>query len=106
MKAVRYHDILWRTGRRVAVSLALLAAACLAPVVAHAQGSDPTFRSAASATLGGSVNFRAASSAATTNATLVIATPAGTIAGDVMIASIGVRPRSATITAPAGWILV
>jgi hypothetical protein len=91
---------------KVVVSLALLAGVWLAPMTAHAQGSDPTFRSAASATLGGSVNFRAASSAASTNATLVIATPAGTIEGDVMIASIGVRPRSATITAPAGWILV
>jgi len=29
--------------------------------------------------------------------------PAGTVAGDVMIASIAVRPHTATITPPAGW---
>src|SRR5688572_31592046 len=93
MNAVRY-------------SLALLAAVCVAPLAAQAQSANPTFRSAASATLSGSVNFRATSSAATTSGTLVIVTPAGTTDGDVMIASIGVRPSSATISAPAGWILV
>jgi hypothetical protein len=36
---------------------------------------------------------------------LAIATPPGTEAGDVMIASIAVRP-SPTVTAPAGWNLV
>jgi galactose oxidase-like protein/glyoxal oxidase-like protein len=106
MRAGRYHNTLWRTGRGVAVSLALAATAWLAPLAAQAQPATPTFRSASSATLGGSVNFRAASSAATSSATLVIAQPVGTIEGDVMIASIGIRPPSATITAPAGWILV
>jgi hypothetical protein len=106
MKAVRYHDILWRTGFGVAISLALLALGGLAPMAAHAQAATPTFRSASSATLGGSVNFRAASAATTTSGTLAIAKPVGTIDGDVMIASIGVRPSSATVTAPAGWILV
>src|SRR3989442_6147325 len=32
-----------------------------------------------------------------------ISKPAGTVAGDVMIASIAVRPHTATITPPAGW---
>jgi hypothetical protein len=35
--------------------------------------------------------------------TLTIDRPSGTAAGDVMIASIAVRPNTATITAPAGW---
>src|SRR5438876_4076296 len=35
-----------------------------------------------------------------------IAKPSGTVAGDVMIASISVKPNTATITAPAGWTLV
>jgi MSHA biogenesis protein MshQ len=34
---------------------------------------------------------------------LTIARPAGTVAGDVMIASIAVRPSSVIITPPAGW---
>ena len=37
---------------------------------------------------------------------LTIAKPAGTVQDDVMIASIGVRPSSTTITAPSGWTLV
>ncbi|HEU5284419.1 MAG TPA: DUF6701 domain-containing protein [Burkholderiales bacterium] len=37
---------------------------------------------------------------------LTIPTPAGTLAGDVMIASIAVRPSGTAITAPAGWTLV
>src|SRR5438876_3186572 len=32
-----------------------------------------------------------------------ISKPSGTVAGDVMIATIAVRPNTATITAPAGW---
>jgi MSHA biogenesis protein MshQ len=35
-----------------------------------------------------------------------ISKPNGTIAGDVMIAAISVRPNTATITAPQGWTLV
>jgi hypothetical protein len=37
---------------------------------------------------------------------LTIALPAGTVANDVMIASISVQPSSAAVTAPAGWTLV
>lgn len=52
--------------------------------------------------------FRAAASggAASGTLTLAISVPAGTLANDVMIASIGVRPYTAVITAPAGWTLV
>jgi len=52
------------------------------------------------------ISFRAAASAATTGATLIIATPAATIASDVMIASIGFSPSTATLAPPAGWTLV
>jgi autotransporter-associated beta strand protein len=37
---------------------------------------------------------------------LVVNRPAGTQVGDVMVAAIGVRPSTATITAPAGWTLI
>ena len=37
---------------------------------------------------------------------LTIAVPAGTIVDDVMVAAIGVRPSTTTITAPAGWTLL
>jgi hypothetical protein len=37
---------------------------------------------------------------------LSIGSPAGAVANDVMIASIGVAPSSATLTPPAGWTLV
>src|SRR4029077_6118083 len=51
-------------------------------------------------------SFRAAASAATTGTTLSIARPVGVTANDVLIASIGVQPSTASLTAPAGWILV
>ncbi len=68
---------------------------------------SPTFRSATSATLS-TISFRSAASASFTASagTLTITKPAGTVANDVMIASIGFRPNTATITAPAGWTLV
>jgi RHS repeat-associated protein len=37
---------------------------------------------------------------------LTISRPSGTVANDVMIAAIGVRPSSATIVAPTGWTLI
>lgn len=37
---------------------------------------------------------------------LTIGRPTGTAAGDVLVAAIGVRPHTATITPPAGWTLV
>ena len=71
-------------------------------------GSAPTFRAASSASLGSSsaITFRAAASAATNTSSLSIAIPSSTVANDVMIASIGVRPVAASITPPAGWTLV
>ena len=52
------------------------------------------------------ITFRSARSAGASSGTLTITKPTGTIAGDVMIASISVRPNTATITAPSGWTLV
>ena len=62
----------------------------------------------ATVTAGGPIAFRAAASAAAPSGTLSlsVSVPAGTTASDVMVASIGVRPNTATITAPAGWTLV
>ncbi|HXF66699.1 MAG TPA: DUF6701 domain-containing protein [Burkholderiales bacterium] len=37
---------------------------------------------------------------------LTIAKPAGTLANDVLVAAIGLRPPTATIAPPAGWTLV
>ncbi|MEO6597803.1 MAG: Ig-like domain-containing protein, partial [Planctomycetota bacterium] len=48
----------------------------------------------------------ASASAASGVLSLAISTPAGTTAGDVMIASIAVRPNTAAITVPGGWTLV
>ena len=53
------------------------------------------------------ISFRAAASASTWESlSLTIDKPSGTVAGDVMIASIALRPYTATVTAPAGWTLV
>jgi MSHA biogenesis protein MshQ len=66
-------------------------------------GSVPgnTFTAAASW-----VSFRSATSAGVSSGNLTISKPAGTVSGDFMIASIAVRPHTATITAPGGWTLV
>jgi PKD repeat protein len=69
-------------------------------------GNTPAFRSAATGSYGPTIGFRAASSASTNGSSLTINRPAGTAANDVMIASVSVRPPSATIGAPAGWTLV
>jgi uncharacterized protein YjdB len=72
--------------------------------------TDPGTMIAGSTTLSvaGDIAFRAAESASAGSGvlSLAISTPAGTAAGDVMVAAIAVRPSSATITAPAGWSLV
>ena len=52
------------------------------------------------------IAFVAASSAGAASGTLTINKPTGTVQDDVMIASIGVRPNTATITPPSGWTLV
>lgn len=60
------------------------------------------------AATGAGIVFRAAASAGATAKvlTLTINKPAGTMAGNVMLSSIGVRPNTVVITAPAGWTLV
>jgi len=54
------------------------------------------------------IAFRSAASAGVDTGilTLTINKPAGTVLNDVMIASVGVRPNTANITAPAGWTLL
>jgi len=52
------------------------------------------------------IEERAAAAANATTGNLTITKPAGTAEGDVMIASVGVRPDTATITPPTGWTLV
>ena len=56
----------------------------------------------------GQISFRAAASAAAPSGTLslTVNVPTGTTTADVMVASIAVRPNTATITAPAGWTLL
>ena len=51
------------------------------------------------------ITFRGSTSAGAPSGTLslTINKPSGTAAGDVMIASIAVRPNTAAITVPAGW---
>jgi hypothetical protein len=54
----------------------------------------------------GPITFRSASSGQnTTSTSLTLPEPGGTMAGDVMVAAVGVR-GSATVTAPPGWSLV
>jgi Tfp pilus assembly protein PilV len=70
---------------------------------------DPDDPSAATAELSGApIAFRAAASAAANSGvlTLTISNPTGTVANDVMVASIGFRPATATVTPPSGWTLV
>ncbi len=64
-----------------------------------------TGNEASSAVLG--ITFRTAASASAGSGTLSLAVnvPSGTVASDVMVASIAVRPNTATITAPGGWTL-
>jgi MSHA biogenesis protein MshQ len=62
-----------------------------------------TGNEASSAILG--ITFRSAASASAASGNLVVNVPSGTVASDVMVASIAVRPNTATITAPAGWTL-
>ena len=70
-------------------------------------GGDSAYSPEASATPFGPA-FRAAVSNAAASGVLSLSVnkPAGTLLGDVMVASIAVRPETATITAPAGWTLV
>ncbi|MBX3463410.1 MAG: Ig-like domain-containing protein [Planctomycetes bacterium] len=51
------------------------------------------------------VGLRASSSAGASSGvlSLVVSTPSGTAAGDVLLAAVAVRPASVSVTAPAGW---
>ena len=52
------------------------------------------------------IAFRSAQSAGAASGNLTITKPSGTIATDVLIASVAARPSTVTITAPSGWTLV
>jgi hypothetical protein len=52
------------------------------------------------------ISYRSTASAGVSSGNLIINKPTGTIANDTMIATIAVRPNTATITAPSGWTLV
>lgn len=49
------------------------------------------------------IALRSSSNATVTTGSVVVSKPAGTVSGDVMIATIGVRPLAAVVTTPAGW---
>ncbi len=69
-------------------------------------GGDSSYSPEASATTSSSPSvFRSASSAGADSGTLTINKPTGTQSGDVMVATIAVRPDTTTITA-SGWTLV
>ena len=83
------------------------ALAVLALLVAGKAYAQITFRGAASATAQGiTPSFRSAASAAGRTSSLSISKPVGTAAGDVLVASVAVRPSTAAIAPPAGWTLV
>jgi hypothetical protein len=65
--------------------------------------TSSTGNEASTAILG--ITFRAAASASAASGNLTVSLPSGTVASDVMVASIAVRPNTATITAPVGWTL-
>ncbi len=75
----------------ILLGCALLAAACVLPAASEAAVA---FRSGASTNLSGQ------------GASITITKPTNTAKGDVLIASIAVRPNTVTITAPTGWTLV
>jgi hypothetical protein len=74
-------------------ALAVLAA-CLGGLMASPAEAAIAFRSGTSTNLNGQA------------ASITINKPTGTAKGDLLIASIAVRPQTATITAPTGWTLV
>jgi hypothetical protein len=54
------------------------------------------------------ITLRSAASAGAASGVLALElpTPAGTVAGDFLLAALAVRPSSAAVTAPAGWTLI
>ncbi|HEY7172610.1 MAG TPA: C25 family cysteine peptidase [Vicinamibacterales bacterium] len=53
-----------------------------------------------------SIAFRSAAAGGGASGNLTITKPAGTALNDVMVAAVGVRPNTVTITPPAGWTLL
>ena len=80
----------WAKGRVCVLLFCCLFLFTLSPTNLIAQ----TFRSAAQYFATTGVN------------SLTINKPTGTVNGDVMIAAIGIRPNTASITAPSGWTLI
>jgi len=77
-------------------------------VRAYYQSWESANGNEASASIAG-ITFRGPASAASAPSgtlSLTINRPSGTSVGDVMIASIAVRPNTASITEPVGWTLV
>jgi len=53
------------------------------------------------------IAYRSANSASiTSGTTLTVTKPSGTVAGDVLVATVMARPSGVTFTAPSGWVLV
>ena len=73
-----------------------------------AVANTPALRAAATATFADAPRFRAAAAAAPAAgaSSISINRPSGTAGQDVLIASIGVRPSTVSITAPSGWTLI
>jgi hypothetical protein len=102
-------------GIRASKSLFWLLATLWALLVVGAVATQPAgARFTSQATVSGNtfgtaaswVSYRSAASAGVSSGNLAISKPTGTVSGDFMIASIAVRPNTATITAPSGWTLV
>jgi hypothetical protein len=55
---------------------------------------------------GSSIAHRASASAGASSGNLTINKPSGTAENDVLVATVGIRPSSATITPASGWTLV
>lgn len=73
---------------------------------ATAASQLPQYRSSATAAGVPNPLYRASTTGATTGATLTINRPAGVVANDILIASVGVQPSAAVLTPPAGWVLI
>ncbi len=71
------------------------------PTSVNTSTSTPT-----STPVSATIALRSASSNAAASGSLTINKPAGTVANDVLIAGVAVRPQNGTITAPAGWTLI
>jgi peptidase C25-like protein len=102
-------------GYEVGTFIKTTAAAAATQVIPHGLGQTPKAiilwtqsRGDEKFSTAPGITFRAAASAGAASGvlTLTISKPAGTAQNDVMVASIAVRPNTATITAPAGWTLI